>query len=166
MTYKDKPKPGNNANLANFMGFAAAASQDARQAALRRRMMPVRLTDAERGVCSDELGEQFALGRLDDAELGRRLDLLHAAVTHEDLQPVFDGLPAPPLYAPQPRVAGRWRWAAFVGAVWLAVPFVLIGMVFLVFGREFAAAVFGVPALTWVFFTWRWASGRSSRPRA
>jgi len=39
-------------------------------------------------------------------------------------------------------------------------------MVFLVFGREVAAAIFGVPALTWVFFTWRWASGRSSRPKA
>jgi hypothetical protein len=165
MTPKDKPKPG-NANLANIVGFATAASQDARQAALRRRMMPVRLTDAERGVCFDELGEQFALGRLDDAELGRRLDLLHAAVTHEDLQPVFDGLPAPPLYAPQLRGAGRWRWAAFVGAVWLALPFVLVGMVFLVFGREIAAAIFGVPALTWVFFAWRWASGRSSRSKA
>lgn len=165
MTPKDKPKPG-NANLANIVGFATAASQDARQAALRRRMMPVRLTDAERGVCFDELGEQFALGRLDDAELGRRLDLLHAALTHEDLQPVFEGLPTPPLYAPQPHGTGRWRWAAFVGAVWLALPFVLVGMVFLVFGREVAAAIFGVPALTWVFFAWRWASGRSARPKA
>lgn len=162
MTDRDKPKPG-SANLANFVGFAAATGKEAREAAVRRRMMPVRLTEAERGVCFDELAEQFALGRLNEAELEVRLDQLQAAMTHADLQPVFAGLPAPPLYAQQSRSSGRWRWAVFAGAVWLAVPFVLLGLVFLVFGREIAAVVFGLPALAWVFFAWRWASGRSRR---
>lgn len=149
------------ANLANFVGFAAATSHEARQVAARRRMSAVRLTQAERHLCSDELAEQFALGRLDEDELDRRIDLLHAATTHADLQQVFVGLPMPPLYTRQPQRSGRWRWAVFAGAVWMAVPFVLLGLVFLVFGREIAAAIFGVPALAGVFLTWRWAH----RPR-
>ncbi|MDX6239641.1 MAG: hypothetical protein QOG10_4456 [Kribbellaceae bacterium] len=164
MGNKDRARPG--ANLANLAGMAAAAGQEARVVAARRRLLTVRLTDQDRRICSDELAEQFALGRLDEQELDRRVDLLHAAVTHGDLIQVFAGLPLPPLYAQEPRKPGRWRWAAFVGAVWLAVPFVLIGLVFLVFGREIAAAIFGVPALAWVYFAWRWASGRRSRPKA
>lgn len=162
MTDKDRPRP--NANLVNLAGMAAAASQEARVAAARRRMLTVRLTDDERRVCSDELAEQFALGRLDEVELDRRVDLLHEAVTHGDLLPVFAGLPLPPLYAQEPRKPGRWRWAAFVGAVWMALPFFLTGLVFLLFGREVAAAIFGLPALAWVFFTWRWAR-RGTNPR-
>jgi hypothetical protein len=38
------------------------------------------------------------------------------------------------------------------------LPFALTGLVFLVFGREIAAAIFGLPALAWVFFAYRWAS--------
>jgi hypothetical protein len=40
----------------------------------------------------------------------------------------------------------------------MAVPFVLAGLLFLVFGREIVAAIFGLPALAWVFYTYRWAS--------
>lgn len=148
-------KPG------ELMGLAAAAGQEARVAAARRRMAPLRLTDEERRICTDELAEQFAVGRLDEPELHRRVDRLNDAVTHADLQPIFAGLPAPSLYKPKPQKPGRWRWAAFVGAVWMALPFALTGLVFLVFGREIAAAIFGLPALAWVFFTYRWAS----RPR-
>ena len=161
MANRDRPKP--NANLANFVGMAAATGQEARAAAVRRRLQTVRLTDEERRICFDELAEQFALGRLDEDELHRRVDLVQEAVTHADLQPVFVGLPLPPLYAVQPAKPGRWRWAAFVGAVWMALPFFLIGLVFLVFGREIAAAIFGLPALAWVFITYRWARG--TRPR-
>jgi len=148
-------KPG------ELMGLAAAAGQEARVAAARRRMAPLRLTDEERRICTDELAEQFAVGRLDEPELHWRVDRLNDAVTHADLQPIFAGLPAPSLYKPKPQKPGRWRWAAFVGAVWMALPFALTGLVFLVFGREIAAAIFGLPALAWVFFTYRWAS----RPR-
>ncbi|HEY0690357.1 MAG TPA: DUF1707 domain-containing protein [Kribbella sp.] len=162
MGEKDRARPG--ASLANLAAMAAAAGQEARAVAARRRLLTVRLTDQDRRVCSDELAEQFALGRLDEEELDRRVDLLNEAVTHGDLIPVFAGLPLLPLYGQEPRRPGRWRWAAFVGAVWLALPFFLTGLVFLVFGREIAAAIFGVPALTWAFFAWRWASGRRSRP--
>jgi hypothetical protein len=153
------------ASLANLAGMAAAAGQEARVVAARRRLLTVRLTDQDRRVCSDELAEQFAVGRLDEHELDRRVDLLQEAVAHGDLIQVFAGLPLPPLYAQEPRKPGRWRWAAFVGAIWLAVPFFLTGLVFMVFGREIAAAIFGVPALTLVFFTWRWASGRTRSGR-
>jgi hypothetical protein len=145
-----------------LMGMAAAAGQEARVAAARRRMASLRLTDEERRVATDELAEQFAIGRLDEDELHRRVDRLNEAVTHAELQPIFAGLPTPSLYKPEPRKPGKWRWAAFVGAVWMALPFALVGLVMLVFGRELAAAIFGLPALAWVFFTYRWAR-RGSR---
>lgn len=143
---------------ADLIGLATAAGQEAREVAARRRMVNIRLTDEERRVCTDELAEQFAIGRLDEDELHRRVDLLNRAVTHGDLQPVFAGLPTPALYRPVPRKPGRWRWAAFAGAVWLAVPFVLAGLLLLVFGREIAAAIFGLPAVVWVAYAYRWAS--------
>jgi len=115
-------KPG------ELMGLAAAAGQEARAAAARRRLAQLRLTDEERRVATDELAEQFAVGRLDELELHRRVDLLNDAVTHGDLQPIFAGLPTPSLYKPAARKPGKWRWAAFAGAVWMAVPFVLGSM--------------------------------------
>ena len=148
-----------------LMGLAAAAGQEARVAAKRRRLANVRLTDEERRICTDELAEHFAVGRLDEVELHRRVDQINHAVTHADLQPIFADLPTPSLYQPPPRKTGRWRWAVFAGAVWLAVPFVLTGLVFLVFGREIAAVMFGLPALAWTFFTYRWAAGNTKRSR-
>jgi hypothetical protein len=125
----------------------------------------VRLTDEERRVGIDELSEQFAIGRLDEVELHRRVDIVNEAVTHADLQTAFHGLPAPALYAPAPRKPGRWRWAAFVGAIWLALPFFLTGLALLVFGREIAAAIFALPALAFVGVTWRWAKAPTRRSR-
>jgi hypothetical protein len=159
--YKGRPR----ADLANLAGLAAAASQEARAVAARRRMMPVRLTDEERRLAIDELSEQFAIGRLDEVELHRRVDIVNEAITHAHLQAAFEGLPQPAFYAPKPRQPSRWRWAAFIGAVWLALPFFLTGLVFLVFGREIAAAIFGVPALAGVAVMWRWAKAPTRRSR-
>lgn len=142
----------------DLVGMAAAAGQEARVVAARRRMAAIRLTDEDRRVVSDELAEQFAIGRLDERELHRRIDLLNTAATHGELEPALAGLPVSSLYAPPARKPGKWRWAAFAGAVWLAVPFVLAGLLFLVFGREIAAAIFGVPAVVWVAYAYRWAS--------
>jgi hypothetical protein len=150
---------------AELMGLAAAAGQEARVAAARRRVANIRLTEEERRSCTDDLAEQFAVGRLDEDELHRRVDRLNDAVTHADLQPIFAGLPAPSLYQPEPRKPSRWRWAAFAGAVWLAAPFFLTGLVLLLFGREVAAAIFGLPALVWTFVAYRWAAGKSKRSR-
>jgi hypothetical protein len=151
--------------VGELMGLAAAAGQEARVAAARRRAANLRLTDEERRICTDDLAEQFAVGRLDEDELHSRVDRLNDAVTHGDLQPIFAGLPAPSLYKVEPRKPGRWRWAAFAGAVWLAAPFFLTGLVFLVFGREIAAAIFGLPALVWTFIAYRWAAGKTKRSR-
>ncbi|MGC4937367.1 DUF1707 SHOCT-like domain-containing protein [Kribbella sp. DT2] len=151
--------------LGEWAGMAAAAGQEARVAAARRRVASVRLTDEERRVGFDELAEQFAVGRLDEDELHRRVELVQEAVTHRDLQVAFAGLPVPSLYVPQAKQPGRWRWAAFVGAVWLALPFFLTGLVFLVFGKEIAAAIFGLPAIAWVLVTWRWASAPKRQAR-
>lgn len=151
--------------VAGLLGWAAATGREAHQLVRRRRQRQLRLTSAERDACADELSEQYALGRLDEAELGRRVDLLHRAVTHGDLGPVFAGLPTPRIYAPAVR-PGRWRWVVFATAAWLALPFVLLGLVFAIAGRGGAAVVFGFPALVWVMLLWRWASVRSRSDRS
>jgi len=153
------------AKAQELMGLAAAAGREARVVAARRRVANIRLTDEERRICTDDLAEQFAVGRLDEDELHLRVDRLNLAVTHADLQPIFAGLPAPSLYTGEPAKPGRWRWAAFVGAVWLALPFFLLGLVFLVFGREVAAAIFGLPAILWTLVAYRWAAGKTKRSR-
>jgi hypothetical protein len=163
MSERNRPRP--KADLANLAGKAAAAGQEARVAAAKRKMMPIRLTDEDRRVAIDELSEQFAIGRLDELELHRRVDIVNEAVTHGHLQAAFEGLPQPALYAPPARKPGRWRWAAFVGGLWLAAPFLLTGLLFLVFGREIAAAVFGIPALAWIAVTWRWAAAPARNSR-
>ncbi|MEV0803900.1 DUF1707 domain-containing protein [Kribbella sp. NPDC050281] len=152
-------------SVGDLIGLASAAGQEARVAAARRRLANIRLTDEERRICTDDLAEAFAVGRLDEDELHRRVDRLNEAVTHGELQPIFTGLPAPSLYQVEPRKTGRWRWAAFVGAVWLALPFFLLGLVFLVFGREVAAAIFGLPAILWTLVAYRWAAGKTKRSR-
>jgi hypothetical protein len=157
MTAKDRSEQ----NLSNIIGWAAAAGQEAQLAARRRRMLSLRLSEADRSACTEDLAEQYALGRLDDAEFGRRLDLLNAAVTHGDLAPVYAGLPAPSIYAPQPVRRGGWRWLVFAGAVWMALPFLLVGLVLAVVGREIGAVIFALPALVWVALFWRWARSHS-----
>jgi hypothetical protein len=156
------------ARPSNVVGWIAAAGSEAHHYARRRRMRSLRLTSAERDVCAGELAEQYALGRIDEDELDRRVDLLHRSVTHGDLEPVFAGLPMPPLSAPVR--SGRWRWLVFAVAVWVAAPFVLLGLVLTAGGREVGAALFGLPALVWVIYWWRWAaadrtSGSLSRRR-
>ena len=42
--------------------------------------------------------------------------------------------------------------------MWVALPFFLTGLAFLVFGKEIAAAIFGLPALAFLFYSYRWAS--------
>jgi hypothetical protein len=150
------------ARASNVLGWIAAAGLETHQLARRRRMRSLRLTAVEWESCAGELAEQYALGRIEKDELDRRLDLLHQAVTHGDLGPVFAGLPMPRFYAPVR--SGRWRWLVFAVAVWVAAPFGLLGLVLTAGGREVAAVMFGLPALVWVIFWWRWASvDRTSR---
>ncbi|HYJ67608.1 MAG TPA: DUF1707 domain-containing protein [Nocardioidaceae bacterium] len=145
------------ARPSNVLGWCATAGWEAHQYARRRRTRSLRLTAAERDACADELAEQYALGRIEKDELDRRIDLLHQSETHGEVGPVFAGLPSLPLDRPPSR-PGRWRWLVFAIAVWLAIPFVLIGLVFVAAGRGIAAVVFVIAAVVWVLFWWRWAS--------
>lgn len=152
-----------NDQLARFAGLAAATGQEARLAAARRRMQALRLTDAERDTCAEHLSDQFVLGRLDRDELEDRLERLNRAAVHADLAPVFEGLPTPRLYGPGPRTPARWPWVVAAGVASLALPFLTIGMVLVLLGREVAAAFFVGPALLWMLLAGRWASRRTKR---
>lgn len=151
--------------LANLAGLAAATGQEARIAAARRRLQTVRLTDAERETCTAHLAEQFALGRLVRDELEDRLDLLNRASVHGDLAPVYESLPMPPLYIRLRRHPPRWPWALGAVVASLAVPFLMLGTVLLVLGRETAAVIFAGPALLWMLLAAHWAF-RRTRPEA
>ena len=157
MTAQRGGGPGGGETLPNLLGRAAAARQDAQVAARRYRAQSLRLAEAERMACAEDLAEAYAVGRLDDAEFGRRLDLLHTAVTHGDLTVVYEGLPVSSLYAPAPRRPGRWRWIVFTVAAWMAAPFLLLGMVLGVTGHLVGASIFALPALLWLTVFWRWA---------
>ncbi|MFD3406802.1 DUF1707 domain-containing protein [Kribbella sp. NPDC058693] len=58
------------------------------------------LSDDDRSVCSAALANQYAVGRIDRGELGRRTDLLLTAKTRRELDPIFEGLPVPDLAEP------------------------------------------------------------------
>jgi hypothetical protein len=85
----------------------------------------LRLSDDDRSVCSAALADQFAAGRIDEAELDRRTDLLLAARIREDLDPVFEGLPLPTLAAPyQPPPGSRPpTWGTLA---WILLPVVVV----------------------------------------
>ena len=70
----------------------------------------LRLSDAERQTAVDQLGEQFAVGRLSREEFDERSDAVWAAKTHGDLFPVFADLPAQaPRVASGPQRGGVGR---------------------------------------------------------
>jgi uncharacterized membrane protein len=54
----------------------------------------LRLSDAERQTAVDQLGEQFAVGRLTREEFDERSDAVWSAKSQGDLLPVFADLPA------------------------------------------------------------------------
>lgn len=151
-----------DASLSSLLGWAVATGRETHQLARRRRMRSLWLTAGERDTCLDELAEQYAVGRLDKAELDRRMDLLDQAVTHGDLGPVFAGLPWPTFRTgrtvrlARPR---RWRRLVLVLAVWLALPFLVLGLGLAVAGHAAAGVIFGLPALMWMALWRRWASG-------
>jgi hypothetical protein len=55
----------------------------------------LRIGDAEREAAARELGEHFALGRIDPEEHTERLEQIWAARTAADLAPAFRDLPRP-----------------------------------------------------------------------
>ena len=67
----------------------------------------MRLSDADREALFEALSEHHAAGRLDVAELERRVTVVAGAVTREDAAGVLADLP--PLAAPGAAVVGRGR---------------------------------------------------------
>jgi uncharacterized protein DUF1707 len=82
----------------------------------------LRIGDAERMAAASALGDHFAAGRLDQAELDERLSRAYAARTYDDLEPLFVDLPEPhparPVLTGQvvdpPKPAPRAPWPVFV----------------------------------------------------
>lgn len=149
--------------VADLAGKAAATGREARIIAEQRKKRAMRLTDAERELCVEQLAEQYALGRLQRDEWEERHDQLARVVVHADVPAVFQGLPMPALYERERDKPARWPWAVGVAVGSLSGPFILIGLVLLVLGREIGAAIFILPALIWILLTARWASRRSRR---
>lgn len=149
--------------VADLAGKAAATGREARVIAEQRKKRALRLTDAERELCVEQLAEQYALGRLHRDEWEERHDQLARVVVHADLAPVFEGLPMPALYVPTKTSPPKWPWALALAGGSLAGPFLLIGLVLLVLGKTVAAAIFIAPALFWIFLAVRWAKRRTRR---
>jgi Domain of unknown function (DUF1707) len=129
------------------------------------RLPAVRVGDAERNSAAEALGEHFAAGRLDTAELDERLKLAYAARTYADLEPLFTDLPAPRPFAPRPpappvsaasrssRAAGRpgdWRQPG-----WRRPPPVSLIPLLIVFAIVFTALVHFPPFFLF-FALWMW----------
>lgn len=84
------------------------------------------LSDEDRSVCSQALANQYAVGRIDRAELGRRTDLLLEAETRGELEAVFEGLPTPDLAEPFTLPPGA------KGPTWGTVAVMLLPVLFVV----------------------------------
>jgi uncharacterized membrane protein len=92
----------------------------------------LRLSDAERQAAVDQLGEQFAVGRLTREEFDERSDAVWSAKTHGDLSPVFADLPALAPQAasgPQRGASGRSGTRSRAGLRRVLVPLFVVLLV-------------------------------------
>jgi Flp pilus assembly protein TadB len=69
----------------------------------------LRIGDAEREAAARELGEHFALGRIDAEEHTERLEQIWTARTAADLAPAFRDLPRPRAVQQPPRPSATVR---------------------------------------------------------
>lgn len=146
-------------------------AEPVRQPAVRARAERLRLTDRQRSDCSAALAQQYAIGRLTMDEFITRTDLLYAAMSRADLAKVFEGLPglvfATAKLPVEPPPA--WRSVVFGLAVGIAVPFFLLGLLYLLFpdgqSELRGGAIVCVGALLWSFLAWFWWSSPSRRTR-
>lgn len=102
-------------------------------------MDPLRLSDADREAAVDQLGEQYAVGRLAKDEFDERSDAVWSAKTRGDLAPVFADLPVRAGKTParadgRPGRRGRPRGLPNLSIIFLVVAIaVIIKLPFLVF---------------------------------
>lgn len=148
------------ADLARSVGSSWAARADQVSAERRAAAGALLVSDADRDRAVQQLTDAFALGRVTAAELDERTGRALAARTRSELDEPLDdlgGLAYPVAPSPVRRVV---LWLATV----LLLPFVLFGVLFLLFGGDRGAHVFGLVLLalagTPLFCVWRW-----SRPR-
>jgi hypothetical protein len=88
-------------NPSQSQGSQSQASQSQASQSWSRTFAPLfrasdqhlRVSDAERQVVADRLGEHFAEGRLDQAEFDERAGRAMSAKTRADLSGLFDDLP-------------------------------------------------------------------------
>ncbi|MGN6131789.1 MAG: DUF1707 domain-containing protein, partial [Nocardioidaceae bacterium] len=117
-------------------------------------------SDADRDQAVQQLTEAFSQGRLTSAELDERTGRALAARTHGELDEVLDGLGG--LTSPVRR--HPVRTVVFWFATVLLSPFLLLGVLFVLFGADLGDHVAGLVFLALtaplLFGLWRW-----SRPR-
>ncbi len=92
----------------------------------------LRLSDAERQAAVDQLGEQFAVGRLTREEFDERSDAVWSAKTQGDLSPLFADLPARAPRAasgPSRGAPGGGRARPFIGVRRVLVPLFVVLLV-------------------------------------
>ncbi|WP_328330466.1 DUF1707 domain-containing protein [Kribbella sp. NBC_00382] len=148
-----------------------SAAKPVRQPVARVRAERLRLTDQQRSDCSAALAQQYAVGRLTMDELITRTDLLYVATSRADLAEVFEGLPGLvfataklPIEPPQ-----AWRSVVLGLAVGVAVPFFLLGLLYLLFpdgqSELRGGAIVCASALLWSSLAWFWWSSPNRRTR-
>ncbi len=111
----------------------------------------VRIGDAERDAAAAELGEHFALGRLDPGEFSTRLDSVLAARTQGELDRVFVDLPR----TRRARATSRRD-----GGGYPVVPPVAVLVTMLLIVASVAAANAGIPPFFLIALVWVWRGHR------
>jgi hypothetical protein len=90
----------------------------------------VRIGDAERDRAVAQLSEHFVAGRLTQGEFEERSEQVTHARYADDIEPLFDDLPAPAELQPaQPRVPAGVRRAGPPPPFLMIAPFLMIGLV-------------------------------------
>ncbi|HSV67525.1 MAG TPA: DUF1707 domain-containing protein [Mycobacteriales bacterium] len=147
----------------------------------------IRIGDAERVAAATALGDHYAAGRLDQAELDERITAAYAARTQPELDTLFHDLPeprptppagarlrpaAPSRPAGWPRYAGHRRWsghparwpfgALAVPVPWLVPIVLVVAVVVTVLVLMAAATVLFLGWFLWLPLVWIAVSRRAS----
>ncbi len=127
-------------------------------------MDPLRLSDADRETAVDQLGEQYAVGRLTKDEFDERSDAVWSAKTRSDLAPVFADLPVRSSTTPARTGVGPGRRGGLRGLPFLPVIFLIVAITVI---TKLPFLLFGL--LLWFCLSRRaWHGGRhwsGHRPR-
>jgi hypothetical protein len=125
----------------------------------------MRPSDEARQRAADALRSHYAQGRMDEAELERRVERAYAAQTRSDLKALFRDLPWDP--RSRDRADGFWRFQSRIlrahAAAYAGVNSGLVGIWALTGGGEFWPG--GSLAGWGVFLGGHWALLHAARPK-